>query len=144
MAIEYMIEYELNKQVDFRFPHSKVKKVFWRLNQVLKLRGKKSVSIALVGESAIKKLNFAYRGKNKVTDVLSFAIQENRGKECFCGEIIICIPQLKKQAKLYHKSINEELLLLLTHGFLHLLGYDHEKDGEAKVMESLERKILNY
>ena len=139
-----MIEYELNKQVNFRFPHLKVKKVFSHLSQVLKLRGKQTVSIALVGESAIKKLNSAYRGKNKVTDVLSFAVQESLGKEFFCGEIIICVPQLRKQAKLYNKSINEELLLLLTHGFLHLLGYDHENEKEAKEMEALERKILNY
>ncbi len=142
-VFDFMIKYDLNKQVAFRFPHLTVKKLFVRCQKIMKLSGEYQVSIVLVGESAIKKLNRIYRGKNKVTDVLSFGVNEKQGKQIFLGEIIVCVPQMKRQALQYSPSVNRELLWLLTHGFLHLLGFDHEKKSQAMEMEILEQKILN-
>ncbi len=83
----------------------------------------------------IRILNRDYRKKDKPTDVLSFIYGEGNpdvGDENFYGEIIICPAVAKKQAKLYNNDLNMELKRLLVHGFLHLLGYDHEISAEAE------------
>ena len=100
----------------------------------------KNISIALVSEKEIKDLNKVYRNKNKITDVLSFSIDS----EDVLGEVLICLKQAKRQAKINHKTNKLELQLLTTHGILHLLGYDHERsDKDALEQERLEQEILN-
>lgn len=129
------------------------------------LRKKTEISLALVGEGRMRKLNKIYRGKNRVTDVLSFDNKSvlpylakafprlKRGADMVfieppdgikrLGEIVICYPYAKKQAKRLGNSLEKELTILLIHGILHLLGYDHEKgDCEAKEMESVEKEIF--
>ena len=81
------------------------------------------LSVVLVGQSRIRKLNKKYRKKNKVTDILSFGDDLN--------EIVICLGEVEKNAKKYNSTSKKELAKVLIHGILHLLGYDHEK-GEAK------------
>ena len=123
------------------------------------------ISLAIVGDGRIRKLNKMYRGKNRVTDVLSFDNKsvlpylkkafpriKKEEKDKFIlppdnikrlGEIIICYPQAKKQAKRQGYSLEKELAALLVHGMLHLLGYDHEKnENQAKEMRLTEKKIL--
>lgn len=113
------------------------------LNKAIKKFGKKhknnlpqieEVSLALVGETEMKKLNKQYRGKNKSTDVLSFDY----------GEIIICVPVAKTQAKAHNLSFTKEVNLLFTHGLLHVLGYDHEKAKDNLEMRKAEQVILGY
>lgn len=94
------------------------------------------LSIALVGEGRIKELNQKYRGKNKVTDVLSFA-----GKEIGLGEIVICLREVKKNAKILNSTFEKELVQVLIHGILHLLGYNHEK---SKTGEKIMTDRQNY
>jgi len=89
--------------------------------RVLKIVKLEDLSIVLVGEGRIKALNKKYRGKNKVTDVLSFDY----------GEVFICIPQAKKQAKKLNHSFKEELDFLLIHGILHIAGYNHKQQKEV-------------
>lgn len=100
--------------------------------------GKKKLedtSLVLVGDAKIKELNKKYRGQNKTTDVLSF--EE-------LNEIFICLPQAKRQAKMLKTSLKTELTRLLTHGIVHLKGYDHEKSAqEAARMFRVEERILN-
>ena len=84
------------------------------------------LSIALVGQERIKKLNKKYRGKNRATDVLSFSYDGS-------GDIVICLGEVKKNAKRFGTTFKKELAICLIHGILHLLGYDHEK--EAKEVE---------
>lgn len=103
--------------------------------KILKIN--KDLSIALVGEKRIKKLNKIYLKKNRVTDVLSF-----QGQNKFLGEIVICFPQLKKQAKKLGNSLKKEIKILIIHGLLHLLGFDHQKKQERKKMERLEKRIF--
>jgi len=98
----------------------------------------KDLSIALVGEGRIRELNKKYRGKNRVTDVLAFG--DNDG----LGEIVICLREVKKNAKRYGLTFEKELSKVLIHGLLHLLGYDHEKNKiETKKMEEKENYYLS-
>ena len=106
-----------------------------------KIRG--TVEVTIVGEKKIKSLNAKYRGKNKVTDVLSFSWLE--GGEMpgnFLGQIFICYPQSVRQAKEYKILVEEEFARMLVHGLLHLVGYDHIKDKDAKKMFALQEKII--
>lgn len=107
-----------------------------------KIKG--DVEINIVGEKEIKSLNKKYRNKNKVTDVLSFAWQEDKKiKSNFLGQIYICLPQIKRQAKEYNVTIKEEFKRMLIHGLLHLVGYDHQIDKDEKKMFALQDKILS-
>jgi probable rRNA maturation factor len=101
---------------------------------------KKQISIALVDEKEIKKFNKVYRGKNKITDVLSFILDSDQ----VLGEVLICLSRARRQAEEKNNSYKAELQLLTVHGILHLLGYDHEKsDKEAVRQELTEQKILS-
>ncbi|GEM_PF-1963353 len=107
-----------------------------------------NLSVAFVGSKNIRRVNHVYRDKDAVTDVISVA-GENEDfpsrdieKSIDLGEIIICFEQTQKQAKEHGVSWRTELEKLLIHGFLHNQGHDHERDNEAGVMESLERKLM--
>lgn len=104
------------------------------------------LSIALVDEDEIRRLNAQYRGKDSVTDVLSFETgdEEPSGAEFphLLGDVVICPAVASRQAEEYGQTFEKEMALLLTHGILHLLGYDHQDDSEAEVMEAHEKAIL--
>ncbi|MCD5397224.1 MAG: rRNA maturation RNase YbeY [Candidatus Pacebacteria bacterium] len=109
------------------------------------------ISLALIGEGRMRAINKRYRGKNKVTDVLSFS-EKRTGREKFIthlkdtsglGEIVICLREIKKKTRRDHSSYEEELARVLIHGVLHLLGYDHEKnEQEAEKMREKEEYYL--
>jgi len=112
---------------------------------------KTEISMNLIGEGKMKKLNNKYCHKNKVTDVLSFPMLRSSNKlipskltVIDLGDLFICLPFAKKQAKRENISIEEKLTQLTVHGFLHLLGYDHERSrADEKKMLDLEGEILN-
>ncbi|MCK4525450.1 MAG: rRNA maturation RNase YbeY [Candidatus Andersenbacteria bacterium] len=125
------------------------------VQKTLKIAGfKKPVEISLVilGKERIRSLNKKYRNINKITDVLSFGNEEAENKSAkfisppnkiiYLGEIFICYPQARKQAIQKKHSIKRELSVLLIHGILHLLGYDHKKDYKNSEMKTLEEKVL--
>lgn len=103
-------------------------------------------------------LNKEHRGKDRVTDALSFpllkktALKERllghgRAKKAGrgiieLGDVFVCLPVIRQQAELENKNPEVLLRLLVVHSFLHLLGFDHEKMKEQKIMESVEQKIL--
>ena len=95
----------------------------------------------------IKRINQKYRHQDKVTDVISFALEDNVDqfylKIRVLGDIYICIPKMIEQANLYGHSIKRELSFLTIHGLLHLLGYDHQNKEEEKEMFELQELILN-
>lgn len=103
-------------------------------------------SIIFVDEKEIQEINREYRGIDKVTDVISFAFEDN---ECvpdsirMLGDIYICIPRMKEQAKAYLHSEKRELSFLVVHGLLHLLGYDHMNAEEESEMFNRQEEILN-
>jgi probable rRNA maturation factor len=105
------------------------------------------ISVAVVDNETIKKINKKYRNKNKPTDVLSFGEKdaENFPKfsKNFLGEIIISFEKAVEEAKEDKETIEEMFKKLLAHGILHLLGYDHETSKmEEKKMFALQEKIL--
>lgn len=104
-------------------------------------------SIIFVDEERIQNLNCKYRGIDKITDVISFAFLDNQNfqnEEVNClGEIYICIPRMKEQAKSYGHSETRELSFLTVHGILHLLGYDHMKKEDEEVMFTRQELILD-
>jgi probable rRNA maturation factor len=112
------------------------------------------VSILLCGEAKIKQLNQQYRGKDKVTDVLSFpaftTLRASRHKnepatpEVFLGDLVICHQRALKQAKEFDIGYWDEFIHLFMHGMIHLMGYDHEVSlREEKVMMTFEDLALN-
>lgn len=120
---------------------------------VLEGEGKLKVdlSIALVDRKRIRELNRKYRGKNQTTDILAFP-ESKAFLEQFkmttlkkiqsLGEIVICIREVRKNAKRFNSTFETELAQVLIHGILHLLGYNHEI-SEKKVKE-MERKQKYY
>lgn len=106
-----------------------------RLLQGRRLRNQKffsrgELTIVLLSPVQMQKINFQFRKKNKPTDVLSFP----SASEHSLGEILLCPSILKKQARTHQVSVQNELTLMLTHGILHLLGYDHEISGRDDQM----------
>lgn len=119
------------------------KRSFVSVSRVLKKLFLKSgdwkVSVAFISQSEIKKINQAYRGQNKPTDVLSFTHAEDG----VLGEVLICYQMAKEQAKKQRIPVREEVIRLLVHGILHLMGYDHIKKKEAEEMFALQEVILS-
>lgn len=100
-------------------------------------RGNAILSLSLVGDAAIRKLNLAYRGKDRATDVLSFPLDDAR----LLGDVVISVPTARRQAAAYDAPLERELERLLIHGILHLLGYDHHSRDERRRMEREERRL---
>jgi probable rRNA maturation factor len=113
--------------------------------EVLRLLKRENVelSLALVGNPEIRKLNAKYRRKNYATDVLSFPAEDHlAGPTRLLGDVVISVDKTRAQAKERGRSLKEEMTTLLIHGIVHLLGYDHERSArDARIMERLERKI---
>jgi len=95
------------------------------------------ISVALVDNAKIRELNKKFRKKDEVTDVLSFPMDEE-----ILGDIIISAERALSQSKDYGHSFKREICYLVTHGILHLLGYDHKNEGEKKEMRKKEERIL--
>jgi probable rRNA maturation factor len=101
------------------------------------------LSLALVDNDAIARLNKKYRHKPRATDVLSFQVETPaNGGPRLLGDVVISIDKAREQAKTGGWTLIQEIDRLLIHGILHLLGYDHERSPkEARVMRALEKKI---
>lgn len=106
-------------------------------------------NIIMVDDKEIQQLNSTYRGIDRKTDVITFALEDGddfRNPELrVLGDIYISIPVAYEQAELYGHSRIREICFLATHGILHLLGYDHMEESEEKEMFSLQEELLsNY
>lgn len=119
-------------------------KILKKAAQILKIKAGIGLSLNLVGESLIRSLNAEHRNQNQVTDVLAFGLGKKPvGAIMELGDIFICLPYAKKQARTAGVSPEQKLALLIIHGFLHLLGHDHERSPRAKKqMFELQKKIL--
>ena len=109
--------------------------------------GNSELSIALVEIAEMTQLNGEYRGKEGPTDVLSFECDDlcaviDPDEPIMLGDVVIAPEIAETQAAEYGHTVEEELNLLLVHGVLHLLGYDHEDDADAEVMQARERALL--
>lgn len=111
-----------------------------RLKKALKPWGAKSTELVVVWISApkMRALNAQFRGKNHVTDILSFAAES----PCI-GELVLCPQKLLSQAKDHELSFREELAYLLLHGLLHLLGFDHQSARQEREMMELQNRLFD-
>src|SRR6185369_6399350 len=103
------------------------------------------LAIVLSDDSAIQTLNRDWRGKNAPTNVLSFPAArpgKSRSAPPYIGYVVIAYQTVAREAVAEGKPFNHHLAHLAVHGFLHLLGYDHENDRDAEIMEGMERRIL--
>ena len=102
-----------------------------------------SLSVRVVDETEIADLNQRYRFKHGATNVLSFPFEDPPGVESDeLGDIVVCAPVVEREAHEQGKSTEEHWAHMVVHGVLHLCGYDHIEDSEAKQMESEETRIL--
>ena len=126
-----------------KYPAAKLKRVAARILKLLK-KDKAELSVALIGNGEMRKLNARYRKKDYPTDVLSFpAAAGMPGGLQLLGDMIISVEKAKEQAKEYGRSLDEEMTTLLIHGILHLLGYDHERSAkDARIMGRLEKRLF--
>ena len=103
-------------------------------------------SVIFVTLDEIHELNKIYRGIDRPTDVISFALEDSNDFEVeglrVLGDIYVCIDRMKEQAREYNHSEKRELSFLVCHGLLHLLGYDHMEKEEEKIMFGKQDKIL--
>ena len=102
-----------------------------------------SLTVRVVGEEEMAKLNRRYRGRNQSTNVLSFPIEPLPGiRTDLLGDIVVCGPVVDREAAIQHKSPMGHWAHMVVHGLLHLFGYNHESDQDAMVMEALEKSVL--
>ena len=104
-------------------------------------------NIIFVTSEEIHKINKEYRNVDRVTDVISFALEDTPDIDVssyrMLGDIYICLEKIYEQATLYNHSVLRETCFLITHGLLHLLGYDHMEEDEEKIMFGLQEELLN-
>jgi probable rRNA maturation factor len=139
-----MIEFA-RKGAGKHYPTRDLKKIGASILKALE-RSQAELSVALVGDKEMRPLNSRYRKKNKTTDVLSFpadpSMPANAG---LLGDVIISVEQARRQAKERNTSLKKEIVTLLIHGILHLLGYDHERSQrQAKIMAALEKELFSH
>lgn len=115
-----------------------IENIFSKACRIVRCPKSAHVSVVFVGDAKMRTLNRKYRHKDKTTNVLSFNAEGNDD----LGDIFISYPEAMREAKKYGWTVKYEIARLTLHGFLHLLGYDHEKENEAKMMEGIEERIL--
>jgi probable rRNA maturation factor len=107
--------------------------------------GKLSVGVRFADDAEVQRLNRIYRHKDKTTDVLSFAsgaVGAGDGGQVDLGDLVISMPQVRRQAKEIGRRPIDELALMLVHGTLHLLGWDHESLADETKMFALQHRVL--
>ncbi|MDO8592301.1 MAG: rRNA maturation RNase YbeY [bacterium] len=127
---------EINNRTKSKIDLAVVKKIASAFSRKYKL-GDQELSLAFIGDAAMKKLNRKYRGQDSRTDILSF-----RGEADFFGELIIDYAQIKRQAKQFGQTAEHELAFILVHGLLHLIGYDDKTERERKKMIKIGEEFI--
>ena len=147
-----MLDWQIDIRIDEPFEES-VKKswVNQAVKEVLVFEGISNaveLSLLITDDTTVHELNHTYRGIDATTDVLAFAFQEDTEFPSITdgmkhlGEVIISYPQLAKQAKDFGHSPKDEIGILVVHGVLHLLGYDHESPQDEEKMRARESEVL--
>jgi len=103
------------------------------------------MSVVIGNDALLKRLNLKYRGINSTTDVLSFSTSETDPDthSLYLGDVIISLPRAHEQAASGGHPLADELQLLVVHGTLHLLGYDHLEKADTKKMQAIQDRTLN-
>ena len=124
----------LNQQRRRRVPAARLRRVIQDAGRALRVSGE--VALVLTNDAPVRRLNARYRHQDKPTDVLSFP---GPGGEGGLGDIVISLDRAASNAPRFGRTLSEELQILTLHGFLHVLGYDHETDDGT--MDRLEARL---
>lgn len=149
---------DIQKKRGLRFPYSNawLKYVIGFVLREESISYPVEIGCVITDDISMAELNKQYRGIDQSTDVLSFALTESDKSGSFVdfptmpneiinlGEIIISYPRAKEQAIEHGNTMEQELILLIVHGTLHLLGYDHEKLTDARKMQSREKSVIKH
>jgi probable rRNA maturation factor len=116
--------------------------------ETLNIDAQLALSLILIDDDAMHRMNMEYRGVDRSTDVISFAMEEGEADLIASdireiGDVFINVDAIRNQAADYGHSLKREFCFLFTHGLLHLLGYDHMHAEDEKEMNSLQESILN-
>ena len=151
MRLVIRVDRDFQERIDKRWLRRLVKESL----RAHSLEAQVELSLLITDDATVRELNKTYRGKNKTTDVLSFALEADRrgnaaagfvmppGEIVHLGEVIVSYPKAAEQAVERKHPVEDELALLVVHGVLHLLGYDHDKPVREREMRSMERKVLS-
>lgn len=141
--------FDILNQTENEIDENLFQNIFNETINFLKIKDLLELSLVIVKPKFQKELNIKYRNKYYIADVLTFALEEKKINLLFkltgyrnLGDIFICYEIAKKQAKDYNHSLKRELSFLFLHGFLHILGYNHIKIEDEKVMFKLQKQIL--
>lgn len=139
--------YELTNETDFDLETetTEIRKLLDFACRKLKLKNV-VFDLVFVDKATIHEINKTYRHVDRVTDVISFALEDTKEIETeirLLGDIYICVEKAQEQAKEYGHSFLRELAFLTIHGLLHLLGYDHQEKEEEEKMFALQEEILD-
>lgn len=146
MSIDFMYEDDNHLcQDNYEEMFTKIIETTLRL---LKIEDDVELSCVIVDDARIHEINREYRHIDRATDVISFALEDNEqyyveGMPRSLGDIFISYDHACQQAEEYGHSLKREMCFLMTHGLLHLLGYDHMNEDEEKEMFSLQKAILD-
>lgn len=153
MSLEVELMQEIETKIDEDL-YDLIRNVLEKAAEMEEMEGE--VVVTLVDNERIQELNRDYRGIDRPTDVLSFAMNESGEEEPdiffeeedeetpnMLGDIVISVPRAMEQAAEYGHSLNREMGFLAVHGFLHLIGYDHQNEAEEKEMFSRQEEILS-
>lgn len=138
---------DTNEDLDLEIIRQKALKTIEEVLKVENFNENAEVSLSIVDKDTIHKLNKDYRNVDRETDVLSFPMDEeafdNEGNPIFLlGDIVICLDVARNQAAEFGHSLEREMMYLICHSTLHLLGYDHiEEDDKAK-MRAKEKEVM--
>jgi len=143
--IGVFIDREFQELVDRQW----VRKIVRRVLQAEKVPSPYEVSLVITDSGTVRRLNRDYRGVDQPTDVLAFSMHQQEADFILppdnvlrLGEVVISYPRAAEQAREQGHSTARELALLVIHGMLHLLGYDHDKPEEGKKMRAREKELL--
>lgn len=165
LEIHNFTQNEINEKLFHKAAEAALEIVSKENSSLRQAQDRIEISLAIVGNGRMRRLNKMYRKKNRVTDVLAFDNKSvlrylakafprlKKGEDIKfieppddvkrLGEIVICYPEAKKQAKRLGHSLEKELAILLAHGILHLVGYEHERGGQgAEEMRETEERVL--
>ena len=153
MEIDVLVEHDLEDKIEPGW----FRAVAERTLSIQYAQANSEVGLVITGDEKVKELNKTYRGKDETTDVLAFYMTpgaswlKSAEKDAFAtppddilrlGEVIISYPKAVKQAQEHSHSVKKELVTLIIHGILHLIGYDHQEKNEEKEMKAREEEII--
>lgn len=150
MEINVLVDDELEGKLDTSWLRHVAEEVLLALG----VSNNAELGLFIATGERVKKLNRDYLGRDEPTDVLAFSASEEMGNHptfvqppdgvLHLGEVIISYPQAVKQAAEYKHSVKEEILLLIIHGVLHLLGYEHDRPELELRMRAREKEVMNH